>query len=559
MGFFLLSCTVNAVTVDQDAIEKEVRIKAGVLQDNLIIQDQNRRRYEESLRDARKKQSIPIDYGAPATASVILGELPSFNITDIELKGATFLADFEKITLVSPYLNRMITINDINQLAASVTDAYLKKGYVTTRTYLPKQSLKSGHLILEVHEGFIADIRLEGITSLQKDLAFFSVQRRPLNIWSLEQAMDQLNRLSSIQAVMQLSPAQDTGGTVVTVRNMGGRLGSASVRYDTVSDSQVQVIPTSVDLGYDNMLGTLDQWTVSYFQKFKDNTQYQNNLSCSVSQPMGSVTGRVAFSQFDYMTLVAGTNKNLITSGESITAKGSLDVMLFRAAKDKLVGTVELTNKSNQNFIEDTKIDTNSSSLTTLSLGLNNLWYADFGTMGLDLRYIRGLSSTMDSPTLDVGSAHQQFDKFTAEITLTLPISTAWFPVTLQGRLMGQYSPVALYASERLSIGDSYSTPGYEMAFSGDSGAQASLKLMYTPGFLGQNIGFYHGIYGGVVSKAGQWNDVGGHAIMTSIATGITYRDDVWSMDITLAKAVKASSGLEIPGAQCFWTLTRSF
>ncbi len=57
-----------------------------------------------------------------------------------------------------PFIAQCLTASDLNRLLSDITHAYLKRGYVTTRAYLPPQDLQDGVLQIQVIEG-----RLESI------------------------------------------------------------------------------------------------------------------------------------------------------------------------------------------------------------------------------------------------------------------------------------------------------------------------------------------------------------------------------------------------------------
>ncbi|QGM38080.1 Hemolysin transporter protein ShlB precursor [Pseudomonas aeruginosa] len=99
-------------------------------------------------------------------------------------------------------------------LLKAVTDHYLDRGYVTTRAYLPQQDLASGTLRIIVVEG-----RLEGLDSSAlaspRELAMSFPGRTGelLDLRELEQLVDQLSRLPSRQAQLELVPGSEVGGS----------------------------------------------------------------------------------------------------------------------------------------------------------------------------------------------------------------------------------------------------------------------------------------------------------------------------------------------------------
>lgn len=93
---------------------------------------------------------------------------------------------------------------------------------MTSRAYLPQQDMSKGHLQVLVVEG-----KLEGLkgadnsklTDRELAMAFPGKSGEILNLREIEQAVDQLNRLPSNQAQMELTPGEAVGGSSVLVKN----------------------------------------------------------------------------------------------------------------------------------------------------------------------------------------------------------------------------------------------------------------------------------------------------------------------------------------------------
>ncbi|EPG5491466.1 two-partner secretion system transporter TpsB1, partial [Pseudomonas aeruginosa] len=137
----------------------------------------------------------------------------------IELEGAGHLGESARRQLLAPYQGRCLGVGQLNALLKAVTDHYLDRGYVTTRAYLPQQDLASGTLRIIVVEG-----RLEGLDSSAlaspRELAMSFPGRTGelLDLRELEQLVDQLSRLPSRQAQLELVPGSEVGGSRVRLK-----------------------------------------------------------------------------------------------------------------------------------------------------------------------------------------------------------------------------------------------------------------------------------------------------------------------------------------------------
>nr|BFE90605.1 hypothetical protein GCM10020185_11410 [Pseudomonas brassicacearum subsp. brassicacearum] len=169
---------------------------------NRLLEEQ-RRRLEE-LKDLPGKEAKPTQPTAPV-------DTRCFPIKTLELKGADSLSAGEREQLLKPYIGQCLGVPQLNELLKVITDHYIEKGLVTSRAYLPQQDLSSGHLQVLVVEG-----RLEGLKGAEDSklsdrelaMAFPGATGELVNLREIEQMVDQLNRLPSNQAKMELTPGQ---------------------------------------------------------------------------------------------------------------------------------------------------------------------------------------------------------------------------------------------------------------------------------------------------------------------------------------------------------------
>ncbi|HCL3575910.1 TPA: two-partner secretion system transporter TpsB1, partial [Pseudomonas aeruginosa] len=186
--------------------------------DRDLIRDRQQRLLDEQRKRLEELQQLP-GKGAPAAADASGDDERCFEIRRIELEGAGHLGEGARRQLLAPYQGRCLGVGQLNALLKAVTDHYLDRGYVTTRAYLPQQDLASGTLRIIVVEG-----RLEGLDSSAlaspRELAMSFPGRTGelLDLRELEQLVDQLSRLPSRQAQLELVPGSEVGGSRVRLK-----------------------------------------------------------------------------------------------------------------------------------------------------------------------------------------------------------------------------------------------------------------------------------------------------------------------------------------------------
>jgi hemolysin activation/secretion protein len=183
--------------------------------DHELIRERQERLLQEQQRRLDELLQLPGPVQQPAGEPVVADER-CFDIRQIELSGATLLSPADQAAILKPFTGQCLGVGQLNQLLKAVTDHYIGRGYVTTRAYLPQQDLASGTLQVIVVEG-----QLEGLNSSElaseRELAisFPGAPGRILNLRELEQLVEQLNRLPSRQAQLELVPGEQVGGSRV--------------------------------------------------------------------------------------------------------------------------------------------------------------------------------------------------------------------------------------------------------------------------------------------------------------------------------------------------------
>ena len=189
--------------------------------DQDLIRDRQNRLLEEQRRRLEELKELPGKEAVPTAPSAPV-DTRCFPIKDIELKGADSLSASERERLLKPYIGQCLGVSQLNELLKVITDYYIEKGLVTSRAYLPQQDLSAGHLKVLVVEGKLEGLKgADGSQLSGRELAmsFPGKTGELLNLREIEQLVDQLNRLPSNQAQMELAPGKAVGGSEVLVKN----------------------------------------------------------------------------------------------------------------------------------------------------------------------------------------------------------------------------------------------------------------------------------------------------------------------------------------------------
>lgn len=133
----------------------------------------------------------------------------------------TAILDAQQLeAMAKPYLGRKVGFADLQQLISAVNRLYDEKGYVTARAILPPQRIEQGRVRIQLVEGRVGELVLEGNSYMNEDFI-----RERLDIGNgelvdpkrLEAELSRFNRVSNGTLSASLQPGKGYGLTDVYV------------------------------------------------------------------------------------------------------------------------------------------------------------------------------------------------------------------------------------------------------------------------------------------------------------------------------------------------------
>ena len=462
-GLSLNSATAAPTPGDQDLIRDR--------QNRLL--DEQRRRLDE-LKDLPGKEAKP---QAPATPA----DSRCFPIQDITLKGADSLPSADRQRLLKPYVGQCLGVSQLNELLKVITDYYIDKGRVTSRAYLPQQDLSSGHLQVLVVEGKLEGLKgAQGssVTDRELAMAFPGKVGAALNLREVEQLVDQLSRLPSKQAQMELTPGTQVGGSDVVVKNTPQKPWRASLSRNNDGQKSTGEQQWGAGLEWDSPLGLADQLVlrgghdaVSDHQKTSKNSMLYYNV------PWGWWNFSYTYSESDYRTLADLNGYKLKQYGDSQNHQLRAERVIHRDDVSKTSVNVGLAHLRTNNYLLDARLGPSSNRLSELQVGINHGRRIGSGFVNFDLGMQNGIGA------FDAQSNNQERDregnltstpnyrKYTATVSYLQPFTLWGESFSFSSLATGQRSEDVLFSPQRISLGGSASVRGFkDQQLSGDSG-----------------------------------------------------------------------------------------
>ncbi|MFQ6557087.1 ShlB/FhaC/HecB family hemolysin secretion/activation protein [Pseudomonas sp. Lb2C1-1] len=515
-------------------------------QDRLL---QEQRRRLEELKDLPGKEAKPAQPTAPA-------DTRCFPIKTIELKGADALSDAERERLLKPYIGQCLGVPQLNELLKVITDHYLDKGLVTSRAYLPQQDLSSGHLQVLVVEG-----RLEGLRGAENSklsdrelaMAFPGKTGELLNLREMEQMVDQLNRLPSNRAQMELTPGQNIGGSEVRVNNTAQKTWRAGLSRHNDGQKSTGEQQWGASLDWDSPLGLADQLALrGGHDAISDHQKTSRNGMLYYNLPFGWWNLSYTYSQSEYRAVGQANGFNFKQSGDSQNHQVRLERVVHRDAVSKTSLNTGLAYLRTSNFIEDSKLAESSNRISEAQFGINHGRRVGNAFVNLDLGLQQGIGA------LDAQGDHEpgpgvpdaRYRKYTATLSYLQPFMLGGESFSFSSLMTGQRSEDVLFSPQRMSLGGLSSIRGYkDQTLSGDSGGYWRNDLRWSrpvtlewlrPVFAeyGTSLGYDLGVI-----RGNHYND-DEHGRMSSNSLELFARGEHLSASVTFAHSLERPDAL---------------
>jgi hemolysin activation/secretion protein len=456
------------------AVELPPEVKAGATSQNFIQGDQQRL-LEEQRHRLQQLQRLPGRSEAPS-ASTASPQVQCLPIEVIDLEGVVLLSDDFQQTIIEPFTGHCLTADDLNELLQAVTQAYLDRGFVTTRAYLPQQDLSRQRLRVVVVEGHIDTLESPGDTPTPRELAMASPTGvgDALNLRDLEQLIDQLNRLPSRQATLELMPGDTVGGSRIHVSGAASRPVRVSLERNNNGSGGTGEQQWRGGLEWDSPLGLADQFIAQWGHDVTDRPDIGSSSGhFAYSLPYGYWTFSYDYTDSDYHTLAEANGFLFTLEGKSERHRLQAERLLWRDSVSKTAASIGISRLSTRNYIDGARIGVSSQRLSELSIGINHGRRIGNALFNTDIGWHKGLTlfGAQSDGANAPGTPTAQFERATLTLSYLQPFSLFRQSLSFSSLLHGQWSDDVLYSPQRLSLGGQDSVRGFkEQSLSGASG-----------------------------------------------------------------------------------------
>jgi hemolysin activation/secretion protein len=426
---------------------------------------------------------------------------PRVLVKKFRFTGNTVISTQELETLVAPEEGKELTLDELREVAARITDQYASKGYILARAYLPPQDVREGIIEIAILEGQVGTIEVTGNERYRSEVITRALtrvkDRGVVNEDLLETAINDLNDYPGLNVRASLKPGAQRGYTDIQLTAQERLPYTLLFDVDNYGSRFTGPWLYGTELGIGNLAGLGDRLTLRGI-KSDDDLNYGR---VSYLVPVGGYGTKISAS---YVHSEDGIGEEFAP----LNAAGRLDV----ASLDIIQPYLRTSGASLQFFggfdFETVRnyalhTQTGKDDLRILKLGFSGDYRDRFlGRTFFGATWYQGTSLFGGNVQNDPGASRPDnpayFSRWTLDLARLQSLVYGGSYLILRGT--GQLSSQNLVSAERFAIGGYYTVRGYPISeYLGDNGYAVTAELVVPVPYLRewvQVVGFID--HGGV-------------------------------------------------------------
>jgi len=405
-------------------------------------------------------------------------------IKKIVVEGVTLIPEAEIQKITSQFEGKSLSLRDMQKVADLITDEYRKKNYLTSRAYIPPQTIKKATLLIRVIEGRLGEIKIKGNRYFKTRLIKkkLGIEKGGYFDYSaLQKSLVYINEHPDRFAKAMLVPGKEPGTTDIIIEvkdRLPIHIGS---EYDNFGSRYIEKDRGSLVFEHNNFLGFDDKL---YFKVQESEAAHLMLKQLRYSFPINPTLEVGGYFLRSRMKL-GREFKDVEARGKATIAGLFLSKGLIDERDFDLSFNLGFDYKHIRNYLLG--VESSRDEVRVLKTGVDidftDSWGRNIFTLELDTGIPRmwGALTAKDLASSRVG-AGGKFLKWTGNY---FRLQQGPFSSSVLWKNSFQLSGYSLVSSEQFQIGGPATVRGYPPAeYSGDRGYYTSLELSLPPYFL---------------------------------------------------------------------------
>jgi hemolysin activation/secretion protein len=462
---------------------------------------------QQSSQGANGRPRLPLPQFAGAEGQG--DSKPLFVLRHVSISGAVAMPQERLATTYQPYIGKHVSQADLAAIAAAVSDVYRAAGFHLSRAIVPPQDIQGGQLRIQVIEGRITALALNGDGAEQfgvRPMLQAVLTERPSRLATLERQLLLVNGRPGVRiedsAIEEIGTASGDFRLILSLKTWHV---FTSFGIDNLGSSSVGPWQSYGTAAFNSYLAPGDSLVLNLSTTPGDPRQLAfGRLSYDV--PVGTDGARVGASGY-YSEVWPGDYRHLYSDNiktESFEIRGSIVPLQSQKSSLTLTAAAGFTNATENDVFGSIYADRIRTASFTSDYRLQDSFG---GTNYLTVNFRQGLdifgASQRGDDFLSRDGASGKFSALNFWFTRYQTLTDAW---SLKLAAAGQTASGPLFTSQQFYLGGMAFGRGYGSAeISGDNGLAGSAELRFDQK---TNLPYLSGyqLYGFVDSGVA-WND----------------------------------------------------
>jgi len=176
------------------------------------------------------------------------------------------LKEIEEIT--EAYEGKLLTMTELEEITTKINDLYISKGYITARAILPAQKIEDEIVEIQLVEGCIGEIILEGNEDTKNSYFLKRISLKSGDLVKLDSLEDELfyfNATNDVSLQSELKAGHNYGTTDLILRVKEPEKISGNLFFDNAGRSETGLCRYGLNITNSSLTSNRDSLNLVYF------------------------------------------------------------------------------------------------------------------------------------------------------------------------------------------------------------------------------------------------------------------------------------------------------
>lgn len=419
-----------------------------------------------NMMDTTIDQTVFVDNSSAASVRLIKGPLYyEAQKKKIQLDVPNEFTFLRKI--IKPFVNRKLTVEDVNRLSTSLNTALIEHGYVTSRIGIPSQSLASGNLQFNLQLGRVESVLYKTYAQpLPWQNAFPIREGDILNIRNIEQGIEQMKRIGSQNVSVELEPGTKPLATNIVLETTKKPSIHGMISIDDSGLKDTGKLQWTAAIGVDRVFNANDSLNLSINRDAAQDGEQKGsrNHAISYSIPRGKDTFSISYSDMKYHQTINSMATPFISSSHAKTVRGSWNHVFHRDRTTKRSWDIIISKRNAKNYINDVEIAVQRANTASLEVGISERRYIKKNTLYSRAAIKQGVGWFGSQPEYGNGAPSTRYTQLLLDVDYQIPRIWGHRPASITTSFYGQWTlgDKRLFSRDMISLGNRYTVQGFD-------------------------------------------------------------------------------------------------